>query len=185
METILSAIVFVYAMEEAVEILKRFSDDDFLRLDVLACTGCAMWCAVYTGMSRTFCTSRVEEAVDSIESIHAGGINRLGPVDLFEYNEVFTVGLRIWEVVSVWILFQVLFLMSMLFLASFAAVYFLGYLWLFVVGFLLLSLIYFTYLLCGLSYYILKSGEECGTQPLCFRARAMLLAFSMMHAVLL
>lgn len=102
-ETILSIIIFVHAMKEVVEMLKSPSDGDLLPYDVLACTGCAVGCAAWTEVSHSFCPSTSEGAVDSIASINEGGVSRLGSdgVDLFEYHDVITTGLKIWKVVSV------------------------------------------------------------------------------------
>lgn len=110
-ETILSIIIFVHAMKEVVEMLKSPSDGDLLPYDVLACTGCAVGCAAWTEVSHSFCPSTSEGAVDSIASINEGGVSRLGSdgVDLFEYHDVITTGLKIWKVVSVWSIYQVLF----------------------------------------------------------------------------
>lgn len=101
METIISTMVFVYAIEEIVVIFKSLSDDDVLRLDVVACTGCAVWCAVWTGVFHSFCSSRVEGSVDNIKSINERGTNRPGlvDVDLFEYDDVIPIGLRISKVI--------------------------------------------------------------------------------------
>lgn len=123
-ETVLSTIVFVYMVKGAGAAMKDMGigvlyikelrnlpsgtgGGYFLRtlfpVYALICTGCAVWSAAWTGMSHALCTSRMMAAVDTaIESIGAGTTSN---VNLFEYHDVITIGLRISKVASISALF--------------------------------------------------------------------------------
>lgn len=114
-ETALSIIVFAYVIQRAEEIVNDISLGDchlkelgnlpvgqvygylarpLFPLEWLVCTGCAVWCAIWTGVSHSKRPSGVRAAVDDIVSINEGGINRLGrrEITLFEVYDVITIG---------------------------------------------------------------------------------------------
>ena len=213
LETVLSTIVFLYVMKGAGETIKDMRSGGldfrelcnlsvgsifgsllllFLPLNALVCTGCALCCAVWTGVSHSLCLSRVRAAVDDIDSAAGGGgINRPGgrcSVNLFEYHDVVTMGLRISKAVSVWVLFQVFFIMPVVGIVAhwmsyssdnWSVLHVLKLVW------MALYFVFFVFFLCAIAVIIVKSGEEYRTRPFHFHARVLLLTSAMVFAVLL
>lgn len=168
----------------------------FLFPPVVICIGCAVW----TGASHSLWTSRVRRAVETIVSINASEIGRVGPgswadslsldrVDVFEYHDVITLSLYVLKVVSVWLLLQTLSLGVTLC----AVVYLLlafsiqrDVLW--VLGiFVALWLGCFFRLMytCGVAGRICTLAEACRTRPFYARVRPVLLVANLLYAVLL
>lgn len=213
-ETALAAIVFVYVMKGAGESIYDINDMVTRRLnfrelskypgatiggfllrmciplDVLVLAGCAVWCVVWTGVRHSLCARRVKAAVDNIETISEGGINRPGrrSIDLYEYHDVITIGLRISKVVFVWINFQWLTLVPAVIIVGSVLSYSNNNWSVLNICELLFFFMYFfifTILLCILVYCTVKSGEECRTQPLGLHARRLLFASTIVFAVVL
>lgn len=197
-EAVLSIIVFMYALEGAVEIIKNqdVARGCFLFPPVVLCIGCAVW----TGVSHSIFAPRVQVAVNDIVSTNASEIERLGPVawadplsldgvDLFSYHDVLSLSLNVLKVVSAWLLLQVLslgltvcvviYLLLAFSLASDAY-------WLLAVFVPLWLLTYVRVMYkCGVVGRTWKLGEACRTQPFHSHVRPMLLISSLVYAVLL
>lgn len=162
-----------------------------LPLNVLVCAGCAVWCAVWTGVSHSLCAWRVKAAVDKIESTSEGGINRPRQrcsLNLFEYHDVLTTGLQVSKVVSLWVLSQVLLFMPVVWILA----QYLSYsndtwsvLHVVTLAWMVLYVFLFVFFLCGAAVVILKSGEDYRTQPFHFRTRVLLVVSAMVFAMLL
>eukprot|EP00903_Cladosiphon_okamuranus_P010708 g10120.t1 len=197
-ESVLSTVVFVYALKGAVEIIENqdVARGCFLFPLVVLCIGCGVW----TGVSHSLCATRVQGAVNSIVSANASEIDRLGPVawagslildgvDLFSYHDVLSLSLNVLKVVSAWLLLQVLSLGLTLCVVVYLLLAFTlacDPYWLLAV---LVPLWLAAYARVVYKYGIVgrtwKLGEMCRTQPFHSHVRPVLLVSSLVYAVIL
>lgn len=202
METVLSTVVFVYAVKAATEETCELADfsRNMLRLGVAMGAACGIW----TGISCVF-TVRVQQTVSNIVSMNRREINRLGHngqagspdlrgVNLFEYHDVVTIGLNVTVVVSIsllcfffWVVVCVLFALCMLLVPwnifhSPPPEFWFAFCALFVVWLGCYSRLIYKW---GIVGTFRNFREACCTRPSCGNVKALLLGSSLLYAVLL